>query len=591
MKIWSVLLFLSVLTVSGCTPLHNPEPAKPATTVPAISFADITSTSEIKFVHHNGAFGERWMPETVGSGAAFFDFDNDGDGDIFLVNGREWKKNEIEDYKRGNGRRRASLIQTRKAQQVHTGALLRNNGNGIFSDSTKENGLNIEMYGMGVAAGDYDNDGQIDLYVTGLTRNYLFHNRKGRFHEVAAIAGVQGNSWSSSAAWLDYDRDGRLDLFVGHYIKWTPATDVYASVDGKRKSYVGPISYPGQPNRLYRNLGNGRFADVSKRAGISSSDGRALNGKALGVAICDYNHDLWPDIIVANDLTPNFLFRNNANGTFSEVGVASGIAYNEAGATRAGMGVDTADIDGTGLESVVIGNFSDEMLGLYQNRGGLFTDTAPRSVIGQASLKFLTFGTIFLDCDNDGWLDLLAANGHVDSDIAITRQDESYQQRPLLFHNLGKGQFQEIGLQAGLEKQHVGRGLAAADIDLDGDVDVLLTSNGGSPALLRSNSKSNNSLRVILTGTRSNRSAMGSRITAIVEGRKIMRMVRSGSSFLSQSELPVTLGLGKAAQADLLTIQWPSGRESKFTNVAANQVILVNEDQGITRQARFKTVR
>lgn len=582
MNIRILLSFIALTALGGCTYRQDAKTSPPSVASP-VQFSDVTTAAGIKFVHANGVFGERWMPETVGSGAAFFDFDNDGDQDIFLVNGREWRHEEIEAYKRGNGRRRATLIPKNLPHRIHTGTLYRNNGDGTFIDATNFSGLNIEIYGMGAAAGDYDNDGQIDLYVTSLTRNYLFHNEKGRFHEVTAPAGLEDNTWSTSAAWLDYDRDGRLDLFVGHYIKWSPATDVFASVDGKTKSYVGPISYPGQPNRLYRNLGNGKFKDASKNAGILANAGRALNGKALGVAVCDYNNDSWPDIIVANDLTPNFLFRNNANGSFSEIGAMAGLAYNEAGATRAGMGIDTADIDQSGHESVVIGNFSDEMLGLYRNNGGLFTDMAPRSLLGQASLKFLTFGVLFLDYDNDGWPDLFVANGHVDSDVARLRSDVSYRQRPLLFHNQ-KGEFHEVGLESGeaLRREHVGRGLAAADIDLDGDVDVVMTSNGDSPTLFRNeNSTGNNVIRLVLEGTRSNRSAIGTLVTASIGKNVVRRTVRSGSSYLSQSELPLTIGLGKATKADTIVISWPSGQKTRLQNIMANRAIVVNETRGI----------
>ncbi|MBV9467661.1 MAG: CRTAC1 family protein [Abitibacteriaceae bacterium] len=541
------------------------------------------------------------MPETVGSGVAFLDYDNDGYQDIYLVNGRDWTDAEINAYKQGNGRKRASLVPPQHPHYHSTGMLLHNKGNGTFADATVQAGLNVEMYGMGVAVGDYDNDGRPDLFVTALDRNYLFHNETTKagvkFRDVTLQAGLQDSAWSTGAAWVDYDRDGKLDLFVCHYIQWTPATDLFASPDGKNKSYIGPISYRGRVNRLYHNEGNGRFKDVSEAAGITHrlKDGRptgaALVGKALGIAICDYNNDGWPDLIVTNDTQPNFLFRNNKNGTFSEVAVESNLAYNEAGKTRAGMGVDTADIDHSGRDTVVIGNFSNEMLGLYQNRGGLFMDMAPRSEVGQASMRFLTFGCAFLDYDNDGWPDILVANGHVDTDIQKTQPDIAYAERPLLFHNVGQGRFQEVGLHSGaaLAQPLVARGLAYADIDLDGDLDVLLTTNGGAPHLLRNDGGNrNHSLRLVLQGTKSNRSAIGATVEVKVGQETLRRMVRSGSSYLSQSELPITFGLGQQAQAEAITIHWPAGTTTHLQAIAANQILFINEAKGIVKRLPFK---
>ena len=418
------------------------------------------------------------------------------------------------------------------------------------------------MFGMGAAVGDYDNDGRMDLYVTGLNRNYLFHNQsehgKVRFVDVSEKARVRGDGWSTSACWFDYDKDGKLDLFVCHYIEWTPGKDVYASRDGKLKSYTGPLSYKAEANRLYHNLGDGRFQDVSQSAGISRTLGdnaRPLRGGSLGVAVCDYDEDGWPDLVVTNDQRPNFLFHNRAGKTFDEVAVETGIAYSENGQARAGMGVDSGDIDGSGRASILIGNYSDEMLGLYQNSGGVFTDIAPRSTVGRASLKFLTFGCDLLDVDNDGWLDIFAVNGHVDDDERnLKNSGVTYRQRPLLLENEGKGRFRDIGAQSGtaLAQSVVGRGLAYADIDLDGDLDVLISVNSGPPLLLRNDSAhKNNALRLHLRGEKSNRDALGARVIARVGEQTLYRWVRSGSSYLSAHELPLTLGLGEKRSTEI----------------------------------------
>lgn len=594
-----IIAVLITVALPGCNSRSGPDSvansssaaslSKPSTSV---QFTDITTAAGLKFKNNNGAFGERWMPETVGSGAAFIDYDGDGYQDLYLANGRDWTDTEIDAYKRGNGRRRANLIEPRTTRQRSTGLLLRNNKNGTFSDVTKQAGLDIEMYGMGVAVGDYDNDGRSDLYLTSLGRTYLLHNEGSRFRDVTQSAGIAPPAWTTSAAWLDYNKDGRLDLFVCSYILWTPATDIYASYNGKQKSYVGPISYRGQPNRLYRNNGNGKFSDVSAAAGILKQGQRKLDGKALGVVVTDSNRDGWPDIVVANDQVSNFLFINNRNGTFREAAGELGIAYSESGKARAGMGIDAADIDHSGRESILIGNFADEMLGLYQNRNGLFMDIAPRSEIGRASQKFLTFGVAFLDYDNDTWPDMFVANGHVDREIEVLRSDVTWKQRPLIFHNQGSGRFKEVGESSGeaLKQPLVARGLAYADIDLDGDLDVLFTTNADRALLLRNDGgNKNQSLRLVLQGTRSNRSGIGARIEAKIGTKTLHRSVRSGSSYLSQSELPLTLGLGAQNKVAALTVYWPSGAVTSLQNVAAGQSYTVNEDKGIVRSQPLAT--
>lgn len=604
--------------LSGCR-TGTDSSDKPAPAAVPVQFTDITHQAGLKFTHNNGAFGLKFLPETMGSGVAFIDYDGDGYQDIFLVNSSDWSEADLAHYLTGKWDKNETVFYQGLGLPLHrripphrpllhsTCALYHNNGNGTFTDVTRGSGLDIEMYGMGVAVGDYDNDGRPDLYVTGYGRNYLFHNAgKGKWQEVAAGAGVKDAGWSTSVAWLDYDKDGRLDLFVCHYLHWTPANDVFGSLDAKHKSYSGPEVYAGEPCRLYHNVGGGKFVDVSKAAGIMKLSGakvdEAAESKGLAVAICDYNNDSWPDILVANDREPTNLFRNNKNGTFSEVAATVGIALSNNGTARAGMGLDSADIDHTGRESMLVANFNDEMLGLYQNQGdGLFKDVAPMSQVGSASRKSLSFGCAFLDLDNDSWPDILVANGHVRDDIAVSDRHVTYAERPLLFHNEGglnagpsaehQVNFKEVGLQSGaaLSRPIVGRGLAAADIDLDGDVDVIFTTNGGPPLLLRNDGgNKNNSLRIELRGTKSNRSGIGAVIEAKVGTATLRRTVRSGSSYLSQSELPITLGLGQASKVESLTVYWPSVATTQLGPLSANQMITVQEGEGIIRQQPFK---
>jgi len=581
-----------LIVFAGCGP-KRPEAALPKEeaqpVVVPVHFTEVAGQAGIRFTHNNGAFGAKLLPETMGSGAAFLDYDGDGYPDLFLVNSRDWTDAEVAAYRKGSGKRFAHLIPANRPKRPGTCALYHNNQNGTFTDVTKQAGLDVEMYGMGVAAGDYDNDGDPDLYVTALNRNYLFRNEGGgRFRDVAAEAGVQDSGWSTSAAWVDYDKDGLLDLFVCHYVEWAPETDI-ACFQGERKAYCTPEAYTGQFCRLYRSKGGGKFEDVSEKAGIlrqvvPGGEVRKCQGKSLGVAICDYNNDDWPDIVVANDTEPNYLFQNNKDGTFAEIGREAGIALSESGVARAAMGVDSADIDHSGRESLVFGNFSNQMLGLYQNRGGgLFIDVAPVSEVGQASLQFLAFACLFLDIDNDTWPDMFIATGHVDDEINQIMSAVTYEERPLLFRNEGKGHFKEIGQQSGeaLKKPVVGRGAAYADIDLDGDLDILLFVNGGPVRLFRNEGgNKNNSLRLTLEGARSNRSGIGALIEAKVGGETLRATVRSGSSYCSQSELPVTLGLGQAAKVDTLTIRWPSGAVTELKDVAANQRLTIHEETG-----------
>jgi hypothetical protein len=557
----------------------HPLPASPrsAATPSAASpfrFVDVAASAGVRFHHTTGAFGQKWFPETNGSGAAFFDFDADGHPDLFLVNSRPWSDAE---------RRAAHLPAAGRHPRV-TGHLFRNRGDGTFTDVTAGSGLDVEMYGLGAAAGDYDNDGREDLYVTGIGRNYLFHNEgSGHFREVAGPAGVQGRGWSASAAWVDVDRDGSLDLFVCHYVRWSPAEEVPCS-EGGRQVYCGPNLYRSEACHLFQNSGHGTFTDVSAKAGIQRArDGKPLRSKAMGVAVCDVNRDGWPDLAVANDTEPNFLFINTGHVTFLEKGTEAGIAYPESGEARSGMGIDAGDWQDTGQEGLLIGNFPEEMLGLYRSAGdALFTDVAETVGIGRPSLPYTTFGCLLVDLDNDGWLDIATANGHTDEKHE-KGSPVTYAQRPLFFRNEGGTSFRPV---AAFPRAVVGRGLAAADIDGDGDLDLVLTTNEGAPLLLRNESGSErHNLRVTLEGVKSNRSGIGAEVTAWVGGRAVRRRVRSGSSYLSQSELPVTIGLGEAARVDRLEVSWPSGTRDVLQNVPAGQALTIREGQSPARGA------
>jgi hypothetical protein len=541
-----------------------------------VRFTDHTTAAGIRFRHTTGAFGEKWFPETNGSGATFLDYDGDGDADLYLVNGRHWTAAE----------RSAGKARGRPAAAREFGRLYRNQGDGTFVDATRGSGLEVRHYGMGAAAGDYDNDGRIDLYVTGIGSNLLFHNEGGgRFRELAREAAVADRGWSSSAAWVDVDRDGHLDLFVCHYVRWSPAGDIPCESE-ERHVYCGPNLYAPEACRLFRNVGRGRFRDVTESAGIRrGTDGKALPSKALGVAICDANSDGWPDLAVANDTERNFLFLNQGLSAgeaawkgFREEGVASGMAFSEEGEARSGMGIDAGDWDESGRESLIIGNFPEEMMGLYRNeRDGVFADVAEKTGVGKASYPFTTFGCLWVDLNNDGWLDIVAANGHIDATPGGT--SFRHAQRPLFLRNEQGKSFRKLD---SFSRSVVGRGLAAADIDRDGDLDLLLTVNGGTPLLLRNDTpRDNRSVRVTLEGAASNRSAIGAAVTAWVGERAIRRRVKSGSSYLSQSELPLTLGIGNAPALDRIEIDWPSGTRQTLHNVPAGQALTVKENSSL----------
>ena len=540
----------------GCgQPALQPERSAPGQAQATVVFTDVTQEAGIDFEHHNGRSGRKYLPETLGSGCAFFDYDNDGLPDIFLVNSRPWSGS---------------------AEGI-TSKLYRNAGGGRFVDMTQAAGLGSAMYGLGVAAADYDNDGFSDLYLTVLDGDRLFRNQgDGTFQDVTNSAGIDNARFGTSAAWFDYDLDGHLDLLVANYVQWSADEDLWCSMDGSTKTYCTPESYTGQPSALYRNRGDGTFEDVSARAGVDDP-----TAKALGIAIFDYDSDGRPDVFQANDTQPNKLYRNEGDGTFSEHGVSAGIAYAEDGKARGAMGVDAADYDRSGRFHLLVGNFANEMLNLFHNEGnGLFVDEAPTSQIGRDSLLSLTFGAFFFDYDLDGHLDIFCANGHLDEEIEIVQPAVKFAQAPQLFRNDGRGGFELIPPSPGqdLAEPLVGRGAAYADYDRDGDLDVLITTNDGPAKLLRNDGGSaNNYLRVRLVGSESNRSGLGTLLTLASASGQQRQVVRGGSSYCSQSELVATFGLGADTAIDLLEARWPSGHVDRVEGLEPNREIVLSE--------------
>ena len=525
------------------------------------TLVDVTAASGLRFRHHNGASGGKLLPETLGSGCAFLDYDADGWQDILLVNGMDWP---------GHTKQRSTL------------SLYRNNRNGTFTDVTRAAGLDVEMYGMGVAVGDWNNDGFADVLVTCVGQNRLFRNTgKGTFVDVTQASGLGGRTaFSTSALWVDFDRDGLLDLFVCNYVKWSPERDVFCSLDGKLKSYCTPEAYRGDTCWLFRNRGNGTFEDVTATSGIFDT-----SSKSLGVAMLDYDGDGWPDLFVANDTQPNKLYRNMKNGTFKDVAVEAGLAFSADGKARAGMGVDAGDFDNSGRPGLAITNFDNEMIGLYKAiRPGIYEDVAMRAGIGTPSRNSLGFGCVLADLDLDGALDLVVANGHIDETVRNIRGNVGYAQAPHVFLNQGHGVFQDVAAEVGNDfaQPRVGRGLAFGDFDRDGDLDLLVTTNNGPASLFRNDQRAGNrSVRFHLVGTKSNRDAIGAVIQVFHGGASQTRMVRSGSSYLSQSEFPVTFGVAKRDLVDRVVISWPSGRTDEFKNVACGKSYECVEGQGL----------
>jgi hypothetical protein len=585
LSLWIIALVAVVGLVGGvvywltrppaAAPVKEAEVAAPTVTEPAASdkppsvqFTDITQAAGIGFVHVNGAYGERLMPETIGSGAAFFDYDGDGDQDLFLANSRYWEGREA-------------------GHPVPTQALYRNDGHGKFEDVTAEAGLALTTYGMGVAVGDYDGDGRDDLFLATLNENHLFRNLGGRFEDVTAKAGVAGGdrTWSSSAAFLDYDRDGDLDLFVVNYVKWSRQIDLEIGfrLTGLGRAYGAPVNFIGTDSYLYRNEGDGRFTDVSDSAGMRVTDpvsGQPV-GKGLGVVAVDYDRDGWLDLMVVNDTVRNFLFRNRGDGSFEEAGIFEGVAYDRNGKATSAMGVDADYYRDDKDLGFAVGNFANEMASLFVTADAKppFVDEAVLEGLGPASRIPLTFALVFLDYDLDGRLDLLLANGHLENEINKVQQSQTYAQPPSLFWNCGetcRGRYVPVTEAGDLLEPLVGRGIAYADIDGDGDLDVLITQNGRRPALLRNDQQTGHHwLRVLLKGAAPNTDAIGAELELTAGGVTRYRRVMPSRGYMSQVERPVTFGLGSVDRVEKLRILWPDGGEQTLTPEAVDATLIV----------------
>ncbi|MEZ5364305.1 MAG: CRTAC1 family protein [Bryobacterales bacterium] len=537
-------------------PAEQPPKANAQDASVKVSFVDVTQQAGIRFTHNNGSAGKKYLPETLGSGVVFFDYDGDGWDDLFFVNSKSWKAGGEPSYP----------------------ALYRNRQDGTFEDVTAKAGLARETFGMGAAAADYDNDGDADLYVSAYGADLLYRNEgDGTFTEVAARSGVSNLDFGTSVAWLDYDKDGLLDVFVANYVQWSPETDLWCSLDGQSKSYCTPESYDGVSSRLFRNVDGKRFEDTTRAAGLYDE-----TEKSLGVAVFDFDSDGWVDLFLANDTQPNKLYRNNGDGTFTEQGMTAGVAFAEDGRARGAMGVDAADYDGSGKPHLVVGNFSNEMITLYHNEGqGLFLDEAPRSEIGQSSLLSLTFGTFFFDYDLDGRLDVFAANGHLDPEVENVQPNVTYRQPALLYRNLGGGKFRRMTAEdvgADLFQPLVGRGAAYADFDHDGDLDIVVTSNGGPARLFRNDGgNANHALAIRLEGVKSDRDGIGALVRVRTDAGEQWTLARTGSSYCSQSARTLTFGLGPSTKADQVEVLWPSGATSTLTDVESGELTIVRE--------------
>ena len=540
--------------------------AEDAPSPPAVTFTESAAASGLAFRHETGAFGDKWMPETMGSGCALHDLDGDGDDDALLVNGAWWPGHE------GQG-------------PAPTSALFANDGTGSFTDVTAGSGVDVSVYGMGVTAADYDADGDADLYLTTLGDNLLLRqDRPLRFTDAAARAGVAGETWtdgegrrhpewSTGAAWADVDGDGRPDLLVTNYVHWSPENDLYASFDGKNKSYATPQQYTGSTPRLYRNRGDGGFSDITAEAGLLLP-----HAKSMGVAADDFDADGRVDLVITNDTQPNFLLRNLGGGRFEEVGTAAGIGYDESGRARAGMGVDVADLSGDGVLAIGIGNFSREAVSLYRQTaagGTVFLDGAGKSRLVQPTLPTLTFGLRFFDYDLDGRQDLILANGHIEPEINAVQREIAYAQPPQLFWNDGRGRLLDASARAGpaLAEPLVGRGLAVGDVESDGDLDVLITTNGGAPRLLRNDLEGGKALVLRLRGEEG-ADPLGAVVTVRAGGRTQSLRLRTGSSYLSQSARELTFGLGAAAAAEAVTVRWPDGAVAELGGLEAGAYVV-----------------
>ena len=573
MKANSTWIALLSLLVAACA--AKPEAEKqPATEAEAtgLRFTDVVQDAGLSdFRHETGAEGEMLFPETMGSGCGFIDYDGDGWIDILVAGGGAWPGG--------------------KKDPVTSVWLYRNNRDGTFTLRTEEAGLDgVDAYSLGFAVADYDNDGDQDFYLTAVGENKLFRNDGGLFTEVAQVAGVAGEPvWSSAPIFFDADRDGWVDLYVSNYVVWSIESDIFCTLDGETKDYCTPQSYTGLPGRFYRNNGDGTFSDRTEQAGFVTEI-----GKSLGVIEFDVDRDGWPDLMIANDTDRNLLFVNDGDGTFTERGTPSGVAYDESGKTRAGMGIDAGFVDGTGEVSIFVGHFTQETIGVWRHlRDGVFVDRDAASKVGRPSQQTLTFGLFLFDANLDGHLDLFAANGHVNPGIEQISEVFTYAEPPHLFVNDGDGRFEDVAPTIGgvLQKEIVARGAAYADYDRDGDVDILISENAGSLHLWRNDLDSDAYLRVHVAGRESNRSGLGTRLVAVAGGHRMERRISGGASYLSASEQVATFGLGEHARVDSLIAYWPSGRVERLGSVSAGQDVLLVEGAGTIQPLPYEKDR
>ncbi|MDE0016000.1 MAG: CRTAC1 family protein [Candidatus Poribacteria bacterium] len=524
-----------------------------------IQFVDVTQEAGIHWKHTDGRSGQKYFMETLGSGAAFFDYDADGDPDLYFVNG--------------------APLPGYVAQAVPTNCLYRNNGDGTFTDVTEESGVGDTGYGHGCAVGDYNNDGQLDLYVTNYGTNRLYRNNgDGTFTDVAEIAGVTEPRWSASCAFADYDRDGNLDLYVVNYIVFDIDENPWCGLKEKGiRAYCEPDNFPAQSDTLFRNNGDGTFTDVTKSAGIYN-----ITGKGLGVVWGDYNNDGAPDVYVANDSTENFFYHNNGDGTFEEVGFMVGVALSEDGAAENGMGTAFGDWNNDGWLDLTVTNYAQQTNTLYHNDAdGFFTDATATTKTAQLTYPYLGWATAFIDYDNDGYQDLFVANGHLHENLAELRQQGTYGQRNLLFRNNYNGTFTEVSetLGPGMKLEDVSRGATFADYDSDGDIDIVVTNSNTAPRLLRNDGgNQKNYLQIRLIATQGTTDAIGARIKITTGELTQTREVRSGDGYLSQRDLTLHFGVADYVQIDSIEIQWQSGAKQLIKSVPANQVLSLKEN-------------
>jgi hypothetical protein len=537
-----------------------------AATGSAVQFVDVARSSGIGFTHANGMSAEKYLIETMGSGCGWIDYDQNGLFDLYLVNG--------------------AATARFKPKQALRSALYRNNGDGSFTDVTEKAGVAAEgLFGMGMAVGDYDNDGYPDLFVAGYGKSILFHNNgNGTFTDVTARAGVANlGKWASSAAWFDYDNDGRLDLVVANYLDWTPETNYYCGAQGPgMRSYCHPDDYHGQAPTLYHNNGDGTFTDVSKASGLAA---QPANG--LGVVTFDYDDDGWQDIFIANDSQPNSLFRNNRDGTFRQVGYEAGVAVSEDGNSEAGMGVDAADMSGSGRLDLLVGHLDLQLARFYRNQGdGSFIDATSTSKLSYETFHFSEFGLKFFDYDNDGRRDIFMANGHVLDNIDLYHKGILYAEPKLMFRNMGNAVFANVSDQLGPDFRAltVSRGAAVGDFDNDGDLDILVNNNGHAVQLLRNDGgNANHWLEILLIGTRSNRDGVGARVKVVAGDLTLYDQRKGGMSYQSAQDPRLHFGLGDRTRIDLIEIRWPSGTVTKLNGIAGDQILAVQEGAGIVK--------